>query len=127
MSRRKKKETRGTRPASSKPTQQMNCQELNHTAKLTAILLMLQIVIHIIMFSINSYRMDLRVNQMNRIEELLEDIRYAEEEEGEEEDEGEEDEEGEEEVEEDEGVEDEGVEDEGEEGEEGTEEAKKDQ
>jgi hypothetical protein len=54
----------------------MNCYELDHTAKLTAILLLLQIVIHIIMFSINSYRMDLRVEQLTRIEDLLEDIRF---------------------------------------------------
>jgi len=73
----------------------MNCYELDHTAKLTAILLLLQIVIHIIMFSINSYRMDLRVEQLTRIEDLLEDIRFngeaiVEEEEGEEVEEGEE-------------------------------------
>ena len=94
----------------------MNCYELNHTAKLTAILLLLQTVIHIIMFSVNSYRMDLRVEQLHRIEYLLEDIRYngeSVEEEGEEEsEEGEE-----EEAEEEEGEEDEEEEDEEEEGE----------
>jgi hypothetical protein len=78
----------------------MNCQELDHTAKLTAILLLLQIVIHIIMFSINSHRMDLRVEQLTRVEGLLEDIRYngesVEEEEEEEEEDVEEDVEGEE-------------------------------
>jgi len=82
----------------------MNCYELEHTAKLTAVLLLLQIVIHIIMFSINSYRMDLRVEQLTRIEGLLEDIRFngedvyddeeeAEEEEAEEAEEAEEEEE----------------------------------
>jgi hypothetical protein len=54
----------------------MNCYELDHTAKLTAILLLLQSVIHIIMFSINSHRTDLRVEQLTRIENLLEDIRF---------------------------------------------------
>jgi len=54
----------------------MNCYELDHTAKLTAILLLLQIVIHITMFSINSYRTDLRAEQLTRIENLLEDIRF---------------------------------------------------
>ena len=90
LSRRKKEDRCAHNPRQQKNT--MNCQELDHTAKLTAILLLLQIVIHIIMFSINSHRMDLRVEQLTRIEGLLEDIRYngesveeEEEEEGEEE------------------------------------------
>ena len=93
MSRRKKEDRCAHNPRQQKNT--MNCQELDHTAKLTAILLLLQIVIHIIMFSINSHRMDLRVEQLTRIEDLLEDIRYngesVEEEEEEEEDVEEED------------------------------------
>jgi hypothetical protein len=78
----------------------MNCYELEHTAKLTAVLLLLQIVIHIIMFSINSYRMDLRVEQLTRIEGLLEDIRFNGEDVYDEEEEEEEAEEAEEEAEE---------------------------
>ena len=93
MSRRKKEDRCAHNPRQQNNT--MNCQELDRTAKLTAIQLLLQIVIHIIMFSINSHRMDLRVEQLTRIEGLLEDIRYngesVEEEEEEEEDVEEED------------------------------------
>ena len=74
LSRRKKEDRCAHNPRQQNNT--MNCQELDHTAKLTAILLLLQIVIHITMFSINSHRMDLRVEQLTRIEGLLDDIRY---------------------------------------------------